>query len=254
MRHSILFVGEENRTNNELYQLLNWRYKVSAYLSNDIAFEEIKISEIELIVVSMIGNHIDYSEWFDSLICDDLKVPVITISTSSESVPYERFYENTYFHKILRPVTGKNILAVCRAVIAGKSPEENLKQIVKKDVKQHILIVDDNAMVLRNIKQIIEPDYSVALAPSGVHAFIAMGKKKPDLILLDYEMPEMNGKQVLEKIREQEEYADVPVVFLTSMDSRETVIELLALQPAGYILKPVDSQVLLDRLEDIIGK
>ena len=87
-----------------------------------------------------------------------------------------------------------------------------------------------------------------------MHAFIAMGKKKPDLILLDYEMPEMNGKQVLEKIREQEEYADVPVVFLTSMDSRETVIELLALQPAGYILKPVESQVLLDRLEDIIGK
>ena len=72
--------------------------------------------------------------------------------------------------------------------------------------------------------------------------------------MLDYEMPDMNGNKVLDKIREQEEYADVPVVFLTSMDSRETVIELLALQPAGYILKPVESQVLLDRLEDIIGK
>ncbi len=76
----------------------------------------------------------------------------------------------------------------------------------------------------------------------------------PDLILLDYEMPEMNGKQVLQKIREQEEYADIPVVFLTSMDTREIVIELLALQPAGYILKPVDSQMVLDRIEDIIGK
>ena len=76
----------------------------------------------------------------------------------------------------------------------------------------------------------------------------------PDLILLDYEMPEMNGKQVLQKIREQEEYADIPVVFLTSMDTREIVMELLALQPAGYILKPVDSQMLLDRINDIIGK
>ena len=76
----------------------------------------------------------------------------------------------------------------------------------------------------------------------------------PDLILLDYEMPGMNGKQVLLKIREQEEYADIPVVFLTSMDTREIVIELLALQPAGYILKPVDSQMLLERIEDIIGK
>lgn len=76
----------------------------------------------------------------------------------------------------------------------------------------------------------------------------------PDLILLDYEMPEMNGKQVLEKLQGQEEYADIPVVFLTSMDSREIVMELLALQPAGYILKPVEAQVLLDRVEDIIGK
>ena len=50
------------------------------------------------------------------------------------------------------------------------------------------------------------------------------------------------------------QYADIPVVFLTSMDTREIVIELLALQPAGYILKPVDSQMLLDRIEDIIGK
>ena len=117
-----------------------------------------------------------------------------------------------------------------------------------------ILVVDDNAMVLRNIKGILEQDCSVAVAPSGVHAFISIGKKMPDLILLDYEMPEMNGKQVLLKIREQEEYADIPVVFLTSMDTREIVIELLALQPAGYILKPVDSQMLLDRIEDIIGK
>ena len=120
--------------------------------------------------------------------------------------------------------------------------------------KQHILVVDDNAMVLRNIKNILEQSYSVAVAPSGVHAFISVGKKMPDLILLDYDMPEMNGKEVLEKLRAEEEFADIPIVFLTSMDSKEIVVELLALQPAGYILKPVDSRMLLERIEDIIGK
>lgn len=84
--------------------------------------------------------------------------------------------------------------------------------------------------------------------------FISIGKKRPDLILLDYEMPEMNGKEVLQKLQAEKEYADIPVIFLTSMDNREKVMELLALKPAGYILKPTDSQMLLERVENIIGK
>ncbi|MBP3577879.1 MAG: response regulator, partial [Lachnospiraceae bacterium] len=118
----------------------------------------------------------------------------------------------------------------------------------------HILVVDDNAMVLRNIKGVLDEKYSVAVAPSGVHAFISIGKKMPDLILLDYEMPEMNGKQVLEKLQADEELKDIPVVFLTSMDSKEIVMSLLALKPAGYLLKPVDSQMLKDKIYEIIGK
>ena len=96
--------------------------------------------------------------------------------------------------------------------------------------------------------------YLNKVSSSGVHAFISIGKKVPDLILLDYEMPEMNGKEVLKKLQATKEYADIPVVFLTSMDNREIVLELLALMPAGYILKPVDSGMLLEKIEDIIGK
>ena len=252
MRSNIVFVGEDNKINNELYQLLNWRFKVSCYLGDDIALDEISVLDSALIVVSMVGKTVDYTEWFESIRENASDLPVVTISTKSESIAYERFYETKQFHSILRPVTGRRILEVCRAVIGGTDYEGSV--IVGSKEKQHVLIVDDNAMVLRNIKGILEQDYSVAVAPSGVHAFISLGKKVPDLILLDYEMPEMNGKQVLEKMREQEEYADIPIVFLTSMDSREIVMELLALKPTGYLLKPVESQVLLDRIEDIIGK
>lgn len=253
MRRSIIFVGEENKINNELYQLLNWRFDVTRLMGDPDSFGEPDIAEVSLVVVSMVGKMVDYTEWFAALAEYGTALPVVTISTESESTVYEKFYETKQFHKILRPVTGRSILAKCRAVVLGENADDDVAD-AKKGEKTHILVVDDNAMVLRNIKGILEQDYSVAVAPSGVHAFISIGKKMPDLILLDYEMPEMNGKQVLQKIREQEEYADIPVVFLTSMDTRETVIELLALQPAGYILKPVDSQMLLERLEDIIGK
>ena len=144
-------------------------------------------------------------------------------------------------------------MEVCKAIIAGADYLVNHNAQEKKE-PLHILVVDDNAMVLRNIKAILEKNYSVSVAPSGVHAFISIGKKVPDLILLDYEMPEMNGKEVLKKLQATKEYADIPVVFLTSMDNREIVLELLALMPAGYILKPVDSGMLLEKIEDIIGK
>ena len=76
----------------------------------------------------------------------------------------------------------------------------------------------------------------------------------PDVILLDYEMPDMNGKEVMKKLQSDEELREIPIVFLTSADSKEVVMELLALKPAGYILKPADSQMLLDRIVELVGK
>lgn len=251
---NVVFVGEENKINNELYQMLNWRFKVDYYNPDrEISLNDINVSEAFLVLVSMVGNNVDYRELFTDLQEKWSELPVVTVSTRAESEAYAKFYETKQFHKVLRPVTGRIILEVCRTVIdGGEYVADGNAQ--KRAGKQHILVVDDNAMVLRNIKSILEQTYSVAVAPSGVHAFISVGKKMPDLILLDYDMPEMNGKEVLEKLSAEKEFADIPIVFLTSMDSKEIVMELLALRPAGYILKPVDSRMLLERIEDIIGK
>lgn len=255
MRNTIVLVGEKNKTNNELFQLMNWRFKVTCfYYQEDAPFEKISSMSPELIVVSMQGTEANYESLFEYLLERCADIPVVTISTQAESEKYARFYQTDQFHRLLRPVTGTRILQVCGAVIKGNDYTEVVSTQVNKTEKKHILVVDDNAMVLRNIKGVLEERYSVAVAPSGVHAFLSIGKKKPDLILLDYEMPEMNGKQVMEKIQTEEELWDIPIVFLTSVDSKEIVMELLSLMPAGYMLKPVDSQTLLERIEGIIGK
>ena len=254
MRKSVVFIGENNKINNELYQLLNWRFRVDYYDPNEkTELNDINVLEAALVIVSLVGTKVDYREFFEVIKENCPELPVVTISTKAESEVYEEFYACEQFHKILRPVTGRRILEVCRAIIAGADYLANNNAQDSRE-PMHILVVDDNAMVLRNIKSILEKNYSVAVAPSGVHAFISIGKKVPDLILLDYEMPEMNGKEVLEKLQATKEYADIPVIFLTSMDNREIVMELLALKPAGYILKPADSGMLLERIEDIIGK
>ncbi len=67
-----------------------------------------------------------------------------------------------------------------------------------------------------------------------------MANNKPDLILLDYEMPITTGPQVLEMIRSNDSTADIPVMFLTGKGDKESVLRVLSLKPAGYILKTVD--------------
>lgn len=255
MKNAVVFIGEENKTNNELYQLLNWRFKVTCYHDTEsISFEELKETEPAVLITSMVGNHLDYHALFENMVKECSEIPVITISTQAESEAYKQFYEQKQFHKILRPILGKRVLEICRKVIVGSSYTEEDEADSKAGEKGHVLVVDDNAMVLRNIKNILDETYTVAVAPSGMHAFLSIGKKTPDLILLDYEMPGMNGKEVLEKLQTDEELKDIPVVFLTSMDSKEIVMSLLALKPAGYLLKPVESGLLLDKIYEIIGK
>ncbi len=259
IRNNIVFIGEENRTNNDLYQLLNWRFNVISCTQPEcVPLTAVMEAKPVIILVSLVGSKFDMGGLFDSLLSTCTGIPVMTIGNEMESSIYNTYYEKEQFHKILRPVTGKRVIDICRAVIAGKTYAGVTTaadiQSSKNDEKLHILVVDDNAMVLRNIKGILDEKYSVAVAPNGIKAFMSIGKRMPDLILLDYEMPEMNGKEVLKKIQEDEELYEIPVVFLTSVDSKEIVMELLSLRPAGYLLKPVDSDMLLDKIEEITGK
>ena len=75
-----------------------------------------------------------------------------------------------------------------------------------------------------------------------------------DLILLDYEMPEVDGPQVLAMLRNDQELANIPVVFLTGINNPESIEKLLSLNPAGYILKSTTSEDLRSTLSDLFAK
>lgn len=117
--------------------------------------------------------------------------------------------------------------------------------------KKHILIVDDDSSVLKLVKGYLGKQYHVATAISGKVALKFLEKKETDLILLDYEMPEENGAQVLEKIRSNEKTKNLPVVFLTGVTEREKIQDVLALNPQGYLLKPISMERLSATLKDI---
>lgn len=112
-----------------------------------------------------------------------------------------------------------------------------LKKEHEKSQKKKILIVDDSSSMRQAMKELLENDYQVALAKSGLSAIRSITLDRPDLVLLDYEMPICDGRQVLQMIRSEEELADISVIFLTSVVDRERITKVLSLKPTGYLSK-----------------
>ena len=131
--------------------------------------------------------------------------------------------------------------------------EEQLRQEAVRHLPK-VLVVDDSMTVRQSVKQMLEGSYEVALAESGVAAIRTITLNRPDLILLDYEMPVVNGKQTLEMLRLEEAFARIPVIFLTGRDDPEIVRELLALKPAGYLLKYLKPAEIKGKIDSFFEK
>lgn len=121
------------------------------------------------------------------------------------------------------------------------------------DGKYTVLVIDDSGLVLRSMKDILQNDYDVKIAVSGKLALKMVPEIRPDVILLDYEMPVMNGAEVFDEIRKLPDGKDVPIIFLTSMDDRATIVELMQKKPAGYLLKPTKQAKLYSAISNALG-
>lgn len=126
---------------------------------------------------------------------------------------------------------------------ADNAMDEVEKYLMKREEQQEkggrkkVLVVDDSLTIRQAMKQLLEPDYEVALAESGVAAIRTITLNRPNLVLLDYEMPVCDGGQTLEMLRSEKAFEDIPVIFLTGRRDTETMIKVMPLKPAGYLLK-----------------
>lgn len=144
-----------------------------------------------------------------------------------------------------RPLNVKNLVAAIN---------ETSDIIDAEGEKKKVLVVDDDPVMLRTIKGWLEGKYQVTMVNSGMNAITYLAKNKPDLILLDYEMPVVTGAKVLEMIRSEVATASLPVIFLTSKGDRESVMEVLKLKPEGYLLKTMKPEEILQALDDFFAK
>ncbi len=116
-----------------------------------------------------------------------------------------------------------------------------------------ILVVDDDAMNLKMAEFILKQEgYNVVTRESGMACLDYLKVDKPELILLDVEMPVMTGIQTLEVIRGNEEFKHLPVMFLTASADTDTVVEAGRLGVVEYVKKPFMPQELADRVKKIL--
>lgn len=128
---------------------------------------------------------------------------------------------------------------------------ENAEVVVQN--KPRVLAIDDDVRMLRTINEMLKNDYNVSVTKSGQEARKFLEQKKVDLILLDYMMPYENGAEVLKSLRQNQETVKIPVIFLTGLDDKKKIMECLSLKPAGYVVKPVESQKLLRKIKAVLG-
>jgi two-component system phosphate regulon response regulator PhoB len=117
-----------------------------------------------------------------------------------------------------------------------------------------ILAVDDQAEVINIIADFLEGKYEVYPAKTTPKAFSLLHTTKFDLILLDILMPGMNGIEFLEYIKRQIWYENTPVIFVSSEADFKTVARAVNLGADGYIKKPIEKDILLQKIQAVIGE
>ena len=111
-----------------------------------------------------------------------------------------------------------------------------------------ILVVDDDPINLTILEEILKEVYTVFTASSGEQALQFLNDNKPDVILLDYDMPGMNGYDVIRVLKKSATLSDIPVIFLTAQEGRDNEQKAFELGAVDYILKPISAGVVLSRI------
>lgn len=117
---------------------------------------------------------------------------------------------------------------------------------------KRILAVDDTAIILTRITDALRNEYEVVTANSGTRALKYLQQEKPDLILLDIQMPNRDGIETLREIRAMRGLEDIPVIMLTGVEDKSTVLESARLGIRDYILKPFSSEDLRVRIRRVL--
>ena len=250
----ILLIGKLNEVVKNVDKTLSKHFHVQICdLRRETVDGMLKVVEPSLVIISLVGADTPDMNLFITLSRDYARTPVLTIGTEAEMKAFSKYYDRRQFENLIRPLSNNDLLsAVCRRLDLVCTEKNGEVVVCDACTKKNVLVVDDNPVTIRAIKGMLENEFTVTVATSGAQAMTAIGKRRPDCILLDYEMPVCDGRQTLEMIRADEELSSIPVIFLTAVRDKEHIEMVLSLHPQGYLLKPSSRDSLIAKINEVI--
>lgn len=119
--------------------------------------------------------------------------------------------------------------------------------------KKSIVAVDDSGIVLKMLEKLLSGEYEYFGFSKGMRALKYLKEARtPDLIILDIDMPEIDGYEMLDMIRKKEELMNVPVLFLTSNNDKEHVVKAVKAGANDYTVKPIDEELFMDKVRKLL--
>ncbi len=129
-----------------------------------------------------------------------------------------------------------------------------LLQVVVHKSAPTVLIVDDDKFTQMLINDIVSTEnYSVLYASSGIEALKTLRKHKPDIILMDMNMPSLDGVETIRRIKDSPKFSSIPIIMVTGNNAKKDVIESLKAGAADFVFKPISHGILLDKMETLLN-
>jgi len=127
--------------------------------------------------------------------------------------------------------------------------------VKKENANKCVLIVEDSEIDRKVVEEIVSKQgYRHIAAENGRIGLQKAFEEKPDLIILDCEMPELGGVETCKQLKQNQETKDIPVVFLTSVDMPKNIIDCFESDAENYLSKPVSSKVLITEINTILSR
>ena len=181
---------------------------------------------------SYLDEHIDSERFLLYLVGNREELSLATSVIAKEKI------QETY----LRPLDVKDLAEHLNMVVDYSAVDDSLRK--------KVLIIDDDGAMLRMMKTWLSVKYHVYMASSGKIALTFLEQTPVDLVLLDYEMPVMSGPDVLKAMRDNQKLKNIPVIFLTAKDDKESVMKVVSLKPAKYLLKSMPKERLIGAIDE----
>ena len=200
-------------------------------------------------VVIYAGNFIETNPgilmYVRDILCTGDKRPLCIIGLDKQIYEIEKLIPPELISfRIFRPFDMHSLVSTVNTMIHMSAAKKSDK---------HLLLVDDDPMFLKMLSERLSQKYKVTGVKSGTQAIAYVAHHKPDLILLDYDMPVTSGPQVMQMIRSEPASQDIPIIFLTGNSDKSCVMSVMSLKPQGYLLKSMSREQMTDRIDEFFA-